>query len=147
MLAVLLVGCAIGFIGGIMMLIAAAGVSFWWAVGMVLFPPTQLAFLITRWDAAKKPFLIQVAGSLIMLVGAMSYQPDPNDPFFKYQRTEASATSPAHASNTFKCTAADGSVYYQASECSVENKNISKLKAFDAKNEPKLNLPKMGERL
>jgi membrane protein YdbS with pleckstrin-like domain len=41
-----------------------------WAIACLFIPPVVLVFTVMHWDVAKKPFLIQLTGLGIMLIGA-----------------------------------------------------------------------------
>lgn len=62
-------------IGGIGMLIAGFQESLLWGIGMLVVPIVSLIFVLTRWQEAKKPFLVQVVGWVILLLG-LALQPD-----------------------------------------------------------------------
>lgn len=73
----LIIGLGIFIIGGIGFLIAAFKTSMWWGFGCLLVSPVQLFYLFFYWSDAKKPFLIQVIGGVMMIAAAYtggSYQ-------------------------------------------------------------------------
>ena len=66
----LLVGLGIFIIGGIGFLIAAFRTSLIWGLCCLFISPIQIIYLFVHWDSAKKPFLIQLVGGLVMLTSA-----------------------------------------------------------------------------
>jgi len=64
-----IIGLCIFFLGGIMYLIASFKTSLLWGFGCLLITPVTLFYLFFHWDDAKKPFLIQIGGFVIMLIG------------------------------------------------------------------------------
>jgi len=42
----------------------------WWGLGSIFVPFVSLIFVITHWEVAKRPFLVSVAGSILLIVGA-----------------------------------------------------------------------------
>ena len=69
--AVVLVGIAIAFIGGIMFIIAAFNESALWGLGVLFVAPISLIFLVLHWRQAKDGFLTQLLGYGIVILGAM----------------------------------------------------------------------------
>lgn len=65
----IILGLVVCVIGGIGTLIAAFTTSVWWGVGCLLFSPLSLLFLVLHWDVARNPFLLQMAGLGLMLLG------------------------------------------------------------------------------
>jgi len=61
-------GLLMMFIGSLMFLIAAFGVSIWWGIFCIFFPPTNLLFLLTNWKAAKKSFFVILIGFLFLVL-------------------------------------------------------------------------------
>jgi len=62
------VGILMILVGGLMFLISAFGVSIWWGIFCIVFPPTNLLFLLLNWKVAKRGFLVQLAGFLLIFV-------------------------------------------------------------------------------
>ena len=56
-------------IGGVGMLMAGFRESTLWGLGMLIIPLVSLIFVLTHWEDAKKPFIIQVVGWLLMAAG------------------------------------------------------------------------------
>lgn len=74
---ILIIGLGIFIIGGIGFLIAAFKTSIIWGFGCLLVAPVQILYLFIHWDKARKPFLIQVIGGVVMIAAAYtqgSYQ-------------------------------------------------------------------------
>ena len=65
----MVVGGIIMFVGGIMFLITAFKESVLWGLGTMFVPFVGLIFLITHWQDAKKPFLIQLMGLPFYILG------------------------------------------------------------------------------
>lgn len=66
-----IIGLIIAIVAGIWLLIVAFQESILWGLGSILLPIITLIFVVVHWDVAKKPFLIQMVGTLLMIVGAM----------------------------------------------------------------------------
>ena len=62
-----LAGLLMMLVGSLMFLIAAFGVSIWWGIFCIFFPPTNVLFLLVNWKAAKKPFLVILIGFLLVI--------------------------------------------------------------------------------
>jgi hypothetical protein len=56
-------------VGGIGMLMAGFRESVLWGLGMLIIPVVSLIFVITHWEDAKKPFIIQIVGWLLFAAG------------------------------------------------------------------------------
>lgn len=68
--AILLVcGYIVALVGGIWFLVVAFRESILWGLGCLLVPFVGIIFLIKHWDIAGKPFLIQLAGWVPILIG------------------------------------------------------------------------------
>jgi FtsH-binding integral membrane protein len=68
---IILLGIVIFIIGGLLFLVAAFRESIWWGLACLFLPVVPLFFLIVHWQNAKKPFFIQLAGFVVILVGAI----------------------------------------------------------------------------
>ncbi|PTD97705.1 hypothetical protein [Pseudothauera lacus] len=68
--ALTILGVGVFFIGGLGILIAAFRTNIWWGLGCLLLAPLSLLFLVLHWDAAKNPFLLQLAGLALLLLGS-----------------------------------------------------------------------------
>ncbi len=64
------IGILIFVIGGILFLIESFKESILWGIACLLINPVVLVFTVMHWDVAKKPFLIQLAGLGVILIGA-----------------------------------------------------------------------------
>jgi len=69
MIALIYIGGLISFIGGIWLLVVAFKTSVWWGLGTLLLGPVGLVFVILHWQDAKKPFLVSLAGTVLMIIG------------------------------------------------------------------------------
>lgn len=72
MYALLIVGMIISLVGGIWLLVVAFKQSIWWGLGSLLIGPVALVFTIMHWQVAKKPFLISLGGTVLLIVAAMN---------------------------------------------------------------------------
>jgi hypothetical protein len=70
MYALLIVGMIVALVGGIWLLVVAFKESVWWGLGSLLLPFVSLIFVIMHWQVSKKPFLISLAGTVLLLVAA-----------------------------------------------------------------------------
>jgi len=70
------VGLIVIVAGGIWFLVTAFQESPAWGLGCLLCSPLQLVFLVTHWDKAGKPFLVQLAGAVPLFLGAMLMGPN-----------------------------------------------------------------------
>jgi hypothetical protein len=66
----LVIGAILMFIGGIWLLIEQFKESVLWGLGSIFVPFVALVFVIMHWDVSKRPFLIQVAGIVLLVIGA-----------------------------------------------------------------------------
>jgi hypothetical protein len=66
-----IVGIIVLIVGSIMFLIAAFKEHILWGLGSLFVPFVSLVFLIMHWSVAKKPFLIQIIGAVLMIIGAV----------------------------------------------------------------------------
>ena len=71
----IVVGWIIGAVGGIWILVKAFQESIWWGLGSLFVPIVGLIFVLTHWQEAGKPFLIQLGGSALMVVGYLLSSP------------------------------------------------------------------------
>ena len=72
MLGILLaVGYVVGLVGAIMFLIVAFKESVLWGLGCLFIPFVSLFFLISHWKDAKKAFLIQLIGAVIIILAVL----------------------------------------------------------------------------
>jgi hypothetical protein len=66
--ALYFVGLIISLVGGIWILVNAFKTSIWWGLGSLFVPFVSLIFVIMNWQQNKKPFLISVAGAVVILI-------------------------------------------------------------------------------
>ena len=72
-IALMVIGGIAMVVGGIGILIAAFHESVIWGIGCMLIPIVSLIFVVMHWQETKKPFLINVVGTIIFIAGgAMS---------------------------------------------------------------------------
>jgi len=75
--ALIIIGAIIALIFGIQILIIAFKESLLWGIGSLLIPFVGLIFVITHWDATKKPFLCSlIAIPFYILGGALAPTPE-----------------------------------------------------------------------
>jgi len=65
-----IVGALVAFGAGIWLLIVAFQESIWWGLGSLFLPFVSLVFAIMHWDRAGSPFLVSLAGTAVMFIGA-----------------------------------------------------------------------------
>lgn len=68
----LIVGGVLGLVSGIMLLVAAFRVHVLWGLASLFLPFASLVFVIMNWEVAKKPFLMSLAATAIMVVGIVA---------------------------------------------------------------------------
>ena len=73
--ALIILGALIAFVGGIWLLVVTFQESILWGIGSILLPLVSLIFVVMHWDVSKKPFLIQVVGCVIVIVGILMLAP------------------------------------------------------------------------
>lgn len=69
-IAIMLVGAVLSLYGGIRILIAAFQKSVLWGLGCLFIPFVILIFVIQNWAETKTPFLINIAGAVLTVVGS-----------------------------------------------------------------------------
>lgn len=67
----LIVGGLISFGAGLWLLVLAFQEGIWWGLGSLLLSPVMLVFVILHWSTAKVPFLVNLGGIALVIVGAM----------------------------------------------------------------------------
>jgi hypothetical protein len=72
MVALFYLGSVVALVGAIWLLVVAFKESVWWGLGSIFIPFVSLVFVIMHWQVSKKPFLIQVAGVVLCVVGALA---------------------------------------------------------------------------
>jgi hypothetical protein len=65
------VGLAIAAVGGIWLIVVAFQESVLWGLGSLFIPLVGLAFVISHWDTAKRPFLVNIGGAVLMVLGSV----------------------------------------------------------------------------
>lgn len=58
------------------LLVLAFQQSVWWGLGSLLLSPVMLAFVFLHWEQAKRPFLINLGGLALAIVGAFMGVPE-----------------------------------------------------------------------
>lgn len=66
------IGAIMVLIGSIWFIIAAFSESVLWGIGCIIVPFVSLFFLFSHWDKAGKPFLIQLGGFALVIVGTIA---------------------------------------------------------------------------
>lgn len=67
----MLAGGVLLLIGCIMFIVNAFKVSVVWGLGVILLAPIGLVFLFKNWRENKTSFLLQLAGLVLVVVGAL----------------------------------------------------------------------------
>jgi hypothetical protein len=63
------IGMLIAVVGGLWFLLVAFQESILWGLGCLFVPFVSLIFLVMHWDKAAKPFLVQLAGVVPLILG------------------------------------------------------------------------------
>ena len=66
----LILGLIVFVIGGFWFLVVTFQKSVLWGIACLLLPIVPLIFLFVHWQEAKRPFLMQMAGFVLVLIGA-----------------------------------------------------------------------------
>jgi len=74
-MALVYLGGLIAFIGGIWLLVVTFKKSILWGIGSLLLPVVGLVFVILNWDLTKKPFLVYLAGIVLLVIGLANLPP------------------------------------------------------------------------
>ena len=69
-----IIGMITGLIYGIILLVKAFQTHILWGVGSLLLSPVMLIFVIMNWDEAKKPFLMNMVATAL-IVGGIAMMP------------------------------------------------------------------------
>ena len=73
-LALYSLGCILAFGGWIWLIVVAfTEGGLLWGLGTLFFPIIGLIFAIKYWDEAKNPFLVKIAGFILMIVSAIVF--------------------------------------------------------------------------
>jgi len=73
----IIVGVIIAVIGGIRLIIAAFRTNILWGLGCLIFMyPIMLLYTLLNWSAAKGPFLNNLAGIVLIIVGVSMAAPE-----------------------------------------------------------------------
>ncbi len=75
-LVLIIVGGIIAVIGGIRLIIAAFRTNILWGLGGLFIFPIMLFYTLLNWSAAKGPFLNNLAGIVLMIVGVSMAGPE-----------------------------------------------------------------------
>jgi hypothetical protein len=71
----LILGLILVVIGGFWLLVVTFRESFLWGIGSLVFPVMSLIFVVLNWDICKSPFLLQVFGLVIAILGILMAEP------------------------------------------------------------------------
>jgi thiol-disulfide isomerase/thioredoxin len=97
LMAMILGGCVVSFIGGIWLLVIAFRQSLQWGLlSLCCIPIGPLVFATQHWRVAAKPFLLNLVGTLVLFGGVALIPDDPSlyeDPSFA--ELEASTAAPS----------------------------------------------------
>lgn len=77
-----LIGMLLVLIGGIWLLVVTFKEGVLWGLGSLVVPVVSIAFVCMHWHESKKPFLLQVAGLVLIVVGVVMAPPGTfSEPF------------------------------------------------------------------
>jgi hypothetical protein len=65
----LFLGWLVSIVGGIMLLVVAFKESILWGLGCIFIPFVALIFIVMHWEQSKKPFFIELAGAVLVIIG------------------------------------------------------------------------------
>jgi hypothetical protein len=80
-----LVGALISLLSSLLFLVAAFNTNTLWGLGCIFVPFVSLLFLVLNWDVAKRPFIANIIGTVLMLGGyvpLLSHLPQPEESRF-----------------------------------------------------------------
>lgn len=104
------VGLGLFVIGGIGLIIAAFRTHILWGLGILLIAPLALIYLLICWEKARGPFLLQVAGLVIILgmaatlgESALPAVKMPNLSSIGLSMPGNSSTTPNRSTQQFRC--------------------------------------------
>jgi hypothetical protein len=66
-----ILGAIAMLVGGIWLLIEAFKESVLWGLGSIFIPFVSLVFVIMHWGVSKNPFLIQIGGLVLLVIGSV----------------------------------------------------------------------------
>lgn len=67
------IGLLVIAVGGVWFIINAFRTGILWGLGVLFLPVVPLIFLILKWPIAKRPFLWQLAGAALLLLGMVVF--------------------------------------------------------------------------
>ncbi len=76
MAALFYIGIVVALIGGTWILIKAFEKNVWWGLGSLLLPLVSLVFVALHWKKTWRPFLVNVLGGLLIVLGFNDAMPD-----------------------------------------------------------------------
>ncbi|MEO6171605.1 MAG: hypothetical protein ABIP02_00660 [Arenimonas sp.] len=68
--ALMILGLILAVVGGIWLLVVAFQTSILWGICTLLIPFVSLVFVVMHWQASKNPFLLQIAGGVLIGIAA-----------------------------------------------------------------------------
>ena len=78
----LLIGMLLVLIGGIWLLVVTFKQGVLWGLGSLVVPVVSIAFVCVYWNESKKPFLLQIAGLVLIVIGVVMAPPGTfSEPF------------------------------------------------------------------
>lgn len=131
-MSLLILGFVLWLVGSILFLVAAFRASIWWLLGCLFIPFVQLFFLFFHWSKAWKPFLIQVVGIIVMLVGAFQMGGHVGEKLYEqwleFRAVQMEATAPAEIPAGFnECQDAEGRITYTNLPCMDNEEAVESL--------------------
>ena len=70
MSALMILGFILAVVGGIWLLVVAFQTSILWGICTLLIPFVSLVFVVMHWQQSKNPFLLQIAGGVLIGIAA-----------------------------------------------------------------------------
>lgn len=70
-LALVVVGAIVAVVGSIWFLVVACSESILWGLGCFFVPFVSLIFLVMHWNKAAKPFLLNLGGIVLIVLGSI----------------------------------------------------------------------------
>lgn len=93
----LVIGALITVISGLIFLATAFNTSVLWGLGCIFVPFVSLLFLVMNWDVAKRPFIVNLIGTVLALAGyvpLLSSLPRPEESRFIHRNGVISVARP-----------------------------------------------------
>ena len=66
-----MIGLILALVGSIWVIVVAFQKSLLWGFGSLFVPFVSLIFVITHWNKASEPFLVQIIGSVLLILSSL----------------------------------------------------------------------------